>query len=81
MSEPKAGFEAPGKKKNPTILKPSFFGLTEWVTKNMESTPSCFLLTCPKRIDLLAFRFSSLGPFLVMAPKGDHLLLLGPFGE
>ena len=31
------------------------------------------LLSCPKRIDFLTFRFSFFGPYLAMAPKGQPL--------
>ena len=32
-------------------------------------------LSCPKRINFLTFWLSFFGPYLVMAPKGDHLLV------
>ena len=37
-------------------------------------------LSCSKRIDLLAFWFSKVDPYLVMAPK-DSPLISGSFGQ
>ena len=35
-------------------------------------------LTQLPKADLFTFWFSFVGPFVVMPPKGDHLLFLGP---
>ena len=64
------------------VNKTTFSGGSWFPAVHFHSNPCPFLsLSCPKRIDILTFWFSDFDPFLVMAPKGDHLLFLGPLGN